>query len=137
MTAQKPYVLVQGWQALPSAWALAVVTPCGRSLPVSGWEPVNTVHCPRMQEHTGEGLKSSCFPEPCLPTPDIEHHREMVLSRVTVQNDRNSQTARKVGWFFTLDANYWVGVSQDGEALWAEVCSSCTRELYVPESPKT
>lgn len=42
-----------------------------------------------------------------------------MLSRVTGRNDRNSRKAKKVGWFFTLDANCWVSISWDGKAPWA------------------
>lgn len=80
--AQQPYILLQGWLALPPAWALAMVTPYGvlaewepmGEMCLLGWEPVSIIHCPRIQEGGG-GLST---------TPDVEHHTERWCS---VQGD--------------------------------------------------
>lgn len=75
--AQQPYILLQGWLALPPAWALAMVTPYGvlaewepmGEMCLLGWEPVSIIHCPRIQEGGGPVYYSRCRAS----------HREMVL----------------------------------------------------------
>lgn len=122
--AQQPYILLQGWLALPPAWALAMVTPYGvlaewepmGEMCLLGWEPVSIIHCPRIQEG------GACL---LLQMSSITQ-RDGALSRVTKRNDKQSD-------------DQLLGLCLLGQKgpMGREVCSSCTRALHFPKSPKT